>query len=96
MLRGKYPDYFRRFPALWQGAPHDGGPLRLVLSESGLPLSGRNATAAETARLGNQRQVVLRVDPAVLGNNGRRYFVQSGGTWQFTAEGRAWADILFY
>ena len=95
-LRGKSPDFFRRFPALWQGAPHDGGPVRLVLSESGLPLSGRNATAAETARLGNQRQVVLRADPAVLGNNGRRYFAQSGGTWQFTAEGRKWADILFY
>ena len=77
-------------------APHDGGPLFLKLSESGLPLSGRNATAAETARLGNQRQVVLRVDPAVLGNNGRRYFAQSGSTWQFTADGRAWADVLFY
>jgi len=96
VLRGKTPDYFRRFPALWQGAPHDGGPLFLKLSESGLPLAGRNATAAETARLGNQRQAVLRVDPAVLGNNGRRYFAQSGGTWQFTAEGRAWADILLY
>ena len=95
-LRGKYPDFFRRFPALWQGAPHDGGAIFLKLSESGLPLSGRNATAAETARLGNQRQAVLRVDPAVLGNNGRRYFAQSGGTWQFTADGRAWADVLFY
>lgn len=95
-LRGKYPDFFRRFPALWQGAPHDGGPLFLKLSESGLPLAGRNATAAETARLGNQRQAVLQVDSAVLGNNGRRYFAQSGGTWQFTADGRAWADILLY
>ena len=95
-LRGKTPDFFRRFPALWQGAPHDGGPLFLELSESGLPLSGRNATAAEAERLGNSRQAVLRVDPAVLGNNGRRYFAQSGGTWQFTADGRAWADILLY
>ena len=95
-LRGKYPDFFRRFPALWQGAPHDGGALFLKLSESGLPLSGRNATAAETARLGNQRQAVLRVDSAVLGNNGRRYFSQSGSAWQFTADGRAWADVLFY
>lgn len=95
-LRGKTPDFFRRFPALWQGAPHDGGPLFLKLSESGLPLAGRNATAAEAARLGNQRQAVLRVDSAVLGNNGRRCFAQSGGTWQFTAEGRKWADILLY
>lgn len=95
-LRGKSPDYFRRFPALWRGAPHSGGPLFLALSESGLPLFGRNATAAETARLGNQRQAVLRVDPAVLGRNGRHYFAQSGGNWQFTAEGRQWADILLY
>jgi hypothetical protein len=63
VLRGKTPDFFRRYPALWKGPPHDGGPIRLTLSESGLPLSGRNATAAELAQLGNQRQAVLRVHP---------------------------------
>ena len=96
VLRGKYPDYFRRFPALWRGPPHDGGPLHLAISESGAPLAGRNATAAETALLGNQRQAVLKVNPEVLGRNGRAYIVETSGKWQFTDKGRQWADILFY
>ena len=96
VLRGKYPDYFRRFPALWLGAPYDGGPLRLTLSESGAPLSGRNANAAEIALLGNQRHAVAKVFPEVLGRNGRAYVSQAGGKWQFTEKGRQWANILFY
>ncbi len=96
VLRGKFPDFFRRYPALWKGAPHNGGPIRLALAESGLPLSGRNATATETAALGNQRQTVLRVDPQVLGRNGRGLVSQTGGKWQFTPKGRQWAEILFY
>ncbi len=96
VLRGKTPDYFRRFPALWKGPPHDGGPLHLALSESGAPLAGRNATAAEVALLGNQRQAVVKVNPDVLGRNGRGYIASSAGTWRFTDKGRQWADILFY
>jgi len=96
VLRGKYPDYFRRFPALWKGASHDGGPIRLALSESGAPLSGRNANAAEIELLGNQRQAVVKVYPEVLGRNGRAYVAQSGGKWQFTEKGRQWANVLFY
>ncbi len=96
LLRGKTPDYFRRFPALWTGAPHDGGPIRLTLSESGAPLSGRNATAAEIDLLGNQRQAVVQVFPEALGRNGRAYIAQSRGKWQFTEKGKQWADLLFY
>jgi peptidoglycan LD-endopeptidase LytH len=96
VLRGKSPDYFRRFPALWKGPPQDGGPMRLTLSESGAPLSGRNANAAEIALLGNQRQAVVKVYPEVLGRNGRAYISQTNGKWQFTDKGRQWADILFY
>ncbi len=96
VLRGKYPDYFRRFPALWKGAPHDGGPIRLAVSESGVPLSGRNATAAEIETLGNRRQAVLRIHSDVLGRNGRALFTQSRGTWDFTSRGRQWADLLLY
>lgn len=96
VLRGKTPDYFRRFPALWQGAPHDGGPIWLALSESGAPLAGRNATAAEVGLLGNQRQAVVRVYPEVLGRNGRAYVAQYGAKWQFTDKGRQWADLFFY
>ncbi|MGD9781469.1 MAG: M23 family metallopeptidase [Kiritimatiellia bacterium] len=96
VLRGRYPDYFRRFPALWKGEPHDGGPLRLALSESGVPLSGRNANAAEIALLGNQRHAVVHVDPDVLGRNGRGYIAPAGTTWRFTDKGKQWAEILFY
>ena len=96
VLRGRFPDYFRRFPALWKGPAHDGGPIRLTLSESGAPLSGRNANAAELAVLGNQRHAVVKVDPEVLGRNGRAYVTPAGGKWQFTEKGKQWAEILFY
>lgn len=96
VVRGKTPDYFRRFSALWQGPPHDGGPIRLTLSESGAPLSGRNAAAGEIALLGNQRLAVVTVHPEVLGRNGRALVVLDGGKWRFTDKGRQWADILFY
>ena len=95
-LRGKYPDYFRRFPGLWKGPPHDGGPMRLAVSESGAPLSGRNATADEARELGNRRQAVLRVDTDVLGRNGRGFVAQTAGRWDFTARGRQWVDQLLY
>lgn len=96
VLRGKYPDYFRRFPTLWKGPPPDGGPLCLALSESGLPLSGRNAGPSELTLLGNQRQAVAKVFSATLGRNGRGYIAQVKGQWQFTDKGRQWAEILFY
>lgn len=96
VLRGKTPDYFRRYPVLWKGPPHDGGPIRMTVSESGAPLSGRNANAAEIGLLGNQRQAVVKIFPEVLGRNGRAYVAQSGGKWQFTEKGKKWAEILFY
>lgn len=96
VLRGRYPDFFQRFPTLWKGPPHDGGPLRLALSESGIPLSGRNANAAEIALLGNQRHAVVQADPDVLGRNGRGYIAPAGNKWRFTDKGKQWAEILFY
>lgn len=96
VLRGRDPDYFRRYPALWRGAPYDGSPIRLTLAESGLPLSGRNANATELKVLGNRRHAVLRVDQDILGRNGRGYVAPSGRSWQFTERGKRWAHILFY
>ena len=96
LLRGRYPDYFQQHPGLWQGAACNGGPMRLTLSESGAPLSGRNATAAETTLLGNQRMAVIKVDAVVLGRNGRGYVAQIGSKWQFTDKGRQWVDLLLY
>lgn len=95
-LRGKYPDYFVRYPGLWQGAPYAGGPIRVALGESGIPLSGRNATASETAQLGNSRQAVLSVDETVLGRNARAYVRKQNGRWIVTDKGRAWMQQFFY
>jgi len=96
ILRGKYPNFFQRYPTLWKGAPHDGGPLLLALSESGIPLSGRNANASEIKKLGNQRCAVSRVFPEILGRNGKGYITRSKGKWKFTESGRKWSEILFY
>ena len=96
LLRGRYPDYFQQHPGLWNGAAYNGGPMRLTLSESGAPLSGRNATTAEITLLGNQRMAVVKVDAAALGRNGRGYVAPIGSKWQFTDKGRQWVDLLLY
>ncbi len=96
ILRGKTPNFFKRYPALWEGEPHEDGPLLLALSESGIPISGRNANAAEIKKLGNQRQAVFRVFSDVLGRNGRGYLTRSQGRWKFSAKGLRWSEILFY
>jgi len=96
VLRGRHPDYFQRFPALWRGAPHDGGPMVLEVSESGLPLSGRNAGTREADVLGNRRHAVLRIDPDVLGRNGRGFFARTRDGWEFTSQGRRWAELLLF
>ena len=96
IIRGRNPDFFQHHPALWHGAVYNGGPMHLNLSESGAPISGRNANAAEIALLGNQRMAVVKVDSAVLGRNGRGYIAQSGGKWQFTDKGRQWVNLLLY
>lgn len=96
VLRGKYPNFFQRYPTLWKEVKHDGGPMLMELSESGIPISGRNAKAAEIKKLGNQRHAVYRVFPDVLGRNGRGYLTRSKGKWKFSAKGLRWSEILFY
>ena len=99
VLRGKNPDFFARNPGLWHGAPYDGGPITVALGESGIPLSGRNATPLELKLLGNTRQAVVEADDTVLGRNARAYIQKSNSFptgWIVTAKGRAWMDQLFY
>lgn len=96
VLRGRYPDFFRRFPALWSGAAYDGRPLWIAMSESGVPLAGRNATPEEVQLLGNRRYAVVRAYPETIGRNGRRFFTSVKGTWDFSSRGRQWADLLLY
>lgn len=90
------PDFFRRHPALWQGAPFDGPAFALTASENGAPLSGRNATPEEAARLGNLQAVVLDANAGALGRNGRRIVQAAGGGWKIGSNGQEWLEILLY
>ena len=66
------------------------------MSESGVPLAGRNATPEEVKLLGNRRYAVVRAYPETIGRNGRRFFTSVKGTWDFSSRGRQWADLLLY
>lgn len=96
ILRGKWPNFFNLYPALWEGDEYNEGPIYLALSESGLPIRGRNADEEEIAVLKNARHAVLNVDTNVLGRNGRAYVTKTGNAWQFTTKGKQWAELLFY
>ena len=96
VFRGKYPDYFRRYPMLWEGPAHDGGAIRVEVSESGAVLSGRNADAIDLQCLGNKRQAVVNANSVVLGRNGRRLVLQSNGNWDFSDRGKQWLELLVY
>ncbi len=87
-------DYFEHHPALWQDPPYEGRTMVLTLSESGLPLSGRNATADEEAALKTGPATVLAVNEQHLGRNGRRHIVRKQGRWVLGENGERWLSIL--
>ena len=89
-------DFFRRYPALWQGAAFNGGAIVLACSENGLPLSGRCANRHETAELGFKMYSVRNVDHAALGRNGCRLVVSDKGTWRLGAEGKKWLNLILF
>lgn len=86
--------FFEAHPSLWEGEPYRGEAMVLSVSEGGLPIKGRNATPEELAGLGNLVHKVVRVDPLVLGRNGRRHVVSSGGRWILAQNGATWLDLL--
>ena len=95
LIRANQPlDYFTRYPGLWHGDPHQGPAMVLTVSEAGVPLSGRTATAEEADRLGRSRAEVLEVNETVLGRNGRRHIVRRGGNWVLGRAGERWLAIL--
>ncbi len=83
----RLPDYFRRYPRLWQGGDFRPGPIVMAFSEGGVPLRGRNATAAESAELRGRASAVLSVNEEALGGNGRRLIVRRGGEWTVGSNG---------
>ncbi len=90
-------DFYQRHPLLWQGHPMPGnGAIVMKVSESGLPLQGREANAEELELLGAENARVLSVDTEVLGRNGRYLIRNNNGRWVITDEGRRWLSILRY
>lgn len=95
LVRARRPlAFFEAHPALWEGEPYGGEAMMLFVAESGLPLRGRNATAEELAGLGKQVHKVMQVNPLLLGRNGRRHIVSSGGRWILGQNGGPWLDVL--
>ncbi len=90
------PDYFRRYPRLWQGAPFTGGWFVLACSEDGVPLSGRTATPDEARLAGSRRAAVLKVDTVALGRNGAHLVTKEGDAWRVGRSGERLIEILTY
>lgn len=97
------PDYFRRYAPLWSGAPvpRGGADIVLGLTDSGLILTGRLATAEESVRLAalsgkGARVAVLDANPELLGRNGMRIVVQDKGEWRFGTNpvAQRWLELL--
>jgi peptidoglycan LD-endopeptidase LytH len=91
----RLPDYFQRYPSLWQGPPFRAGALVMAVSEGGVPLRARQATALE-AEQAEDGAWVARVDEAVLGRNGLRLVVERDGTWQLGRNGVRWLEMLLF
>ncbi len=89
------PDYYGRYPALWVGDEPDGA-IVLDVSEGGVPLQARAATPEEIALLKSKKPQVLEAFPDVLGRNGKRLVVESGGRWIPGRNAAQWLDILLY
>jgi murein DD-endopeptidase MepM/ murein hydrolase activator NlpD len=92
----KRPDFFRRYPSLWEGEAFSGQPIVITCSENGVPLRGRNATEAERAKLGQNRIRVQNVNANVLGKNGRRLVVLDQNGWRPGQNNAEWLEILCY
>jgi len=90
----KLPDYFRRYPSLWEGDPYSGKAIVMACSENGVPLRVRNANETERTRLGQNRQRVQNVNANVLGKNGRRLVVLDQNGWRVGQNGKDWQEIL--
>ena len=92
----KQPNFFHRYPSLWNGPEFDGSPIVLSSSENGLLLGGRRSVVAEQRALGKQKCVVLKVDEAVLGRNGCHLITRTSKGWKLGSRGVEWLEILTY
>ena len=89
------PDYYRRYPFLWEGGDSSGA-IVMEVSESGVPLRARSATEEERTSIRGESPHVAEVFPDVLGRNGMRLVVEQGGRWIPGSNAARWLDILMY
>lgn len=91
------PDYYRRYAALWTGDDEPAhGAVVMAVSEGGVPLRGRPASAEEVAGLGRASYAVLSVDEDVLGRNGMRLIITRQGKRILSSKGEGWLEIITY
>lgn len=90
------PDYFRRYPTLWDGPAFGGRGIVLAVSENGLPLRGWNAVEPDMQEQGKNQWRIRNVNAAALGRNGCRLIVCRRGIWTLSAAGEQWLEILTY
>jgi len=91
------PDYFFRYPRLWQGPSLEPGrALVLSVCAGGVVLRGRAAAPQEAEALGHRPHRVIRVDESVLGENGRRLIVRGGDGWRLGPAGERWLEIFLF
>ena len=90
-------DFFRRYPALWEGEGwRNGAAIVLSCAENGLVLKGRLATDAERRSLGRAKTTVLAVHAAVLSRNGSHLVAQGRRGWTLGQNGERWLGALIY
>ncbi len=92
----KFPDFFRRYPALWEGEPVNRGAIAIACCQYGIPLRGRAADEEEKESLGNDPIRITSVDRDVLGRNGRRVISSRNDRWTLGSKGKNWLSLLTY
>lgn len=89
------PDFFSRYPDLWQGEARLPGTIVLDVIEGGNVKQGRMAREDE-ALSSDASPRVLMGDAALLGRNGLHYVIQRDGGWVLGRRGKRWLDILTF
>ncbi len=90
------PDYFQRYPLLWNGPEFSYGVIVIGCSENGIPLAGRPAGPEESKALGKKKQLIRNVNREVLGRNGCHLITYRRGNWELGERGKRWISLLLY
>ncbi|NOU37012.1 MAG: M23 family metallopeptidase [Kiritimatiellaceae bacterium] len=90
------PDYYCRYPALWNAGENFPCAIVVDVSEGKVPLQARAATEEEAASLRKNKPRVLNAFSEVLGRNGARLIVEKDGQWILGRNGEQWLEILLY